>query len=361
MTARVACFITPHGYGHAARAAATIAALHRKLPDASFDLYTRIPRTFFEQSLDAPFEYHPLLSDIGLVQHDALHEDVPETIRRLDQWLPFDSQLVRDMADKLLERHTSLVICDIAPLGILIAKTAGIPSILVENFTWDWIYEGYREEHPAIMPHAEYLGECFTQATYHIQTEPICHRIEADLVTPPVAREARQSPGTIRKQLGLTPGRRMVLVSMGGIPEQHSFLDALRQVPDTDFVLPGTADEITRRDNTLELPHASRFYHPDLVNAADCVIGKVGYSTIAEVFHSGIPFGYVSRPHFRESPPLAGFIHEQMPSRPISPESFRSGAWVADVLPALLGHPRQIPPASNGADQIATFAANCIQ
>ncbi len=357
---RIACFVTPHGYGHAARAAATVAAIHRQLPNARFDLYTRVPPAFFEQSLEAPFEYHPLLSDIGLVQRDALHEDVPATTRRLDEWLPFDPQFIQDMADDLRKRHTSLAICDIAPLGILVAKAAGVPAILVENFTWDWIYEAYREEHPGIIPHAEYLGDCFAQADYHIQTEPICHRTEADLVTPPVAREPRESPEVVREKLELIPGRRMVLVSMGGIPEQHSFQDALLHVPDTDFVLPGTVDSLTRRGNTVELPHASEFYHPDLVNAADCVIGKVGYSTIAEVFHSGIPFGYVGRPYFRESPPLARFIDEQMPSAVITLDAFRSGAWVTDLLPTLLDHPRQAPPAPNGADQIAAFAANCI-
>jgi hypothetical protein len=357
----VACFITPHGYGHAARAAATITALHQRVPDATFDLYTHVPRTFFDQSLDAPFDYHPLLSDIGLVQHDALHEDVPETIRHLDAFLPFDPPLIQRMADHLQERGTTLAICDIAPMGILIAEAAGVPSILVENFTWDWIYEAYSHDYPQIVAHAAYLGDCFARADHHIQTEPICKRTAADLVTHPVAREPRTPRNTIRKQLGLAPERHMVLISMGGIPEQHGFLDALRQVPDTDFVLPGTVASVTHRNNTVELPHASSFYHPDLVNAADCVIGKVGYSTISEVFHSGIPFGYVSRPHFRESPPLARFIDKHMPSAAITPASFRSGAWITDSLPRLLDHSRQSSPAPNGADQIAAFAAECIQ
>ncbi len=357
---RIACFISPHGYGHAARAAATMAALHRHTPDTTFDIYTHVPRTFFEQSLDGPFDYHPLLSDIGLAQHDALHEDVPRTIERLDAMLPFDPTLIEGMAKHLRERRTVLAMCDISPMGILIAKAAGVPSILLENFTWDWIYETYAETHPRIIPHATYLTECFAQANYHIQTEPICRHIDADLVTSPVAREPRTPRDTIREQLQLTPGRRMALISMGGFPEQHSFLDALHARPDTDFVIPGAVEQATRQGNTLELPHNSGFYHPDLVNAADGVVGKVGYSTISEVFHCGIPFGYVSRPVFRESPPLAEFIAKHMPSVAISPDQFRSGAWVEESLPALLDQPRQQSPAPNGADQIAAFAADCV-
>jgi hypothetical protein len=33
------------------------------------------------------------------------------------------------------------------------------------------------------------------------------------------------------------------------------------------------------KQNLVLLPHHSGFYHPDLVNASDAVIGKVGYST----------------------------------------------------------------------------------
>jgi len=36
-----------------------------------------------------------------------------------------------------------LVVSDISPMGLLVAETAEIPSILIENFTWDWIYQGY--------------------------------------------------------------------------------------------------------------------------------------------------------------------------------------------------------------------------
>ena len=357
---RVACFVTPHGYGHAARASAIMAALHEQLPGAAFDIYTHVPRAFFEQSLDGPFDYHPLLSDIGLVQHDALHEDVPETIRRLDALLPFDPEHIQRVATRLRERETALVICDIAPMGILIAGEAGLPSVLVENFTWDWIYEAYSESDPLIVPHAAYLAACFSRADHHIQTNPVCNPANVDLVTPPVARKSRTASGHVRKQLGIVPGQRMVLVSMGGVPEQHDFLDTLHEETSVDFVLPTGVAEMSRNGNVIELPHSSEFYHPDLVGAADAVIGKIGYSTISEVFHAGVPFGYIGRPRFREAPPLADFVSRQIPSVPISPDQVRSGAWVSERLPLLLGLQKQEPPSPNGADRIAAFIAECI-
>ena len=80
---RIAYFISPHGYGHASRAAAIMAAIQRRSPDVVFDIHTHVPPVFFEDSLEGSFDYFPLMSDIGLVQHDALREDVPATIHRL--------------------------------------------------------------------------------------------------------------------------------------------------------------------------------------------------------------------------------------------------------------------------------------
>ena len=353
-TPHIAYFISPHGYGHASRAAAVMAALHRKQPATCFDIYTLVPKAFFEDSLEGPFEYHSLLSDIGLVQHDALHEDIPNTIQRLNAFLRYDPNTTRDVATQLQARKTLFVISDISPLGIHCATEAGISSVLIENFTWDWIYQAYTETHPAMRPHARYLHDIFLQADFHIQTQPLCAQKDSDLTTDPVAREPRTPTDTIRSQLNIKPGQNMILVSMGGIPEEHSFLSNLQQIRDCDFVIPGIGSQPTREGNTLTLPHHSEFYHPDLVAASSCVIGKVGYSTIAEVYHSRIPFGYVSRPTFRESPPLAAFISENMPSMSIPPESFRSGDWL-HILPELLKTTAERTARPNGADQIAAF------
>lgn len=355
---RIAYFISPHGYGHASRAAAVMAAIQRRSPDVAFDIYTLVPPVFFENSLEGSFDYFPLLSDIGLVQHDALREDVPATIRQLADMLPFDTVLVRPVARQLCHRKTIFAVCDIAPLGIRIAEEAGLPSILVENFTWDWIYAGYEESHPEIRQYADYLGDCFSRATHHVQTAPVCEHRKADLLTPPVARSARQSREETRARLCIPEGKQAILISMGGFPEQHEFVDRLRDVG-AFFVVPGTADTVRHEGNVIELPHHSDFYHPDLVQAVDCVIGKVGYSTIAEVYHSGVPFGYVSRSHFRESPPLAKYIADNIPSMPIAQADFRSGAWLKQ-LPELLALPRRCPALPNGADTVAEFVLELL-
>jgi UDP-N-acetylglucosamine:LPS N-acetylglucosamine transferase len=111
--------------------------------------------------------------------------------------------------------------------------------------------------------------------------------------------------------------------------------------------------------NLVLLPHHSNFYHPDLINAADAVISKAGYSTLAEAYFAGIPFGYVSRDRFRESPKLSAFIRQNMPGFEITGETFQSGNWV-DRISDLLDLKRKKTKVENGADQAAKYIVNFL-
>ena len=150
---RIAWFVTPHGFGHAARACAVIEALGERMPLA-LELFTTVPEWFFAASLKAPFGYHAVRCDIGLAQRDAMDEDLDATVRELDAFLPWPAALVDGLAEAVRARDCEAVICDVAPLGIAVARAAGVPAALVENFTWDWIYESYVDE-AAYKAHAE--------------------------------------------------------------------------------------------------------------------------------------------------------------------------------------------------------------
>jgi UDP-N-acetylglucosamine:LPS N-acetylglucosamine transferase len=363
---RIAYFISPHGYGHAARAAAVMMALRARDPAIRFEIFTLIPRWFFEDSLSEPFGYHSLLTDIGLVQKTPLIEDLPETLRRLDNLLPFDGPRIQEIAGQVSRLQCQLVICDIAPMGIAVAREAGIPSVLVENFTWDWIYQGYVEYEPRLTTHISYLQDLFDKSDYHIQTEPVCQRHTADLTTSPVSRKVRTPAREIRRQLGIPDTARMVMITMGGIPWDYTFLDQVTHQNNLYFVIPGAAEKMQVRTNSPDgssglvlFPHHSDFFHPDLLNACDAIIGKVGYSTLAEVYSAGVPFGYVARPKFRESQVLTAFIEQQIQGLAIAETEFRNGRWLS-LVSDLLALPRIRRQGAAGADQVAYFLGELL-
>jgi hypothetical protein len=141
---------------------------------------------------------------------------------------------------------------------------------------------------------------------------------------------------------------------MGGTAWDYSFLKDIETRPDLYLVVSGGNGQFPARPNLKRLASDSSIFHPDLVNACDAVIGKVGYSTLAEVYHAGLPFGYLERPQFREAGSLVDYIQAQMPGQRFTETELQDGSWLAR-LPALLALPRRRQGQANGADQIAQF------
>lgn len=350
---RLAWFISPHGLGHAAREAALIVALRQRRPALEVELFTRVPSAFFKESGVGPFYYHDLDCDLGLVQRSPMEEDLPATLASLAGRLPFDPHLVRTLANALHARGCRGVVCDISPLGLAAAHAAGLPSLLVENFTWDWIYDGYREEAPGFDPFSRQMRDAFALADWHVQTTPVCHPQDAADTVGVVSRAARTPRDTIRRRLGLRPGIPAILVSGGVLTGNRTEAwPLLARATDLDFVLVGGREPPTQHAHVRFLPQQSEFYHPDLVRACDAVVAKLGYSTVAECYQAGTRLAYLTRPRFRESAVLAQFARAHMPSVPLAPETWGDEAWI-DRLPALLA--QATPPARpvNGADTLA--------
>ncbi|MGD8665608.1 MAG: hypothetical protein PVF71_02875 [Desulfobacterales bacterium] len=355
---RIAFFISPHGFGHAARAASIMEALTAIDPAFQFDVFTTVPDWFFKQCHSFTFKYHHMLTDIGLVQQTPFQADLAATVRALKQFLPFDPAQVANRAEKLQQQNCVMVLCDIAPLGIRIAQAAGLPSVLIENFTWDWLYKGYKDR--ALNEFNPYLQSIFADATYHIQAQPVCQSGPAALSAAPASRKIQMPSREIRHKLGLSDSCKVVTITAGGVPKNYGFIDELKRVADIHFILPGATETESMQDNLICLPEYSAYFHPDLINAADAIVGKVGYSTIAEIYQAGVPFGYVARPESREMQPLVDFIENQMGGIAITESEFHNGAFT-EHLDNLLKIPRIPGRRPNGADQIAGFIASQLK
>ena len=349
----IAYFVSPHGFGHATRAAAVMAAIQTLEPAAHFEIFTQAPEWLFQVSLSGSFTYHSLMSDIGLVQKSPLEEDLGATLQRLKAFLPFDRELVKSLAEQVRDLGCQTLVCDIAPLGIAVAALAGIPSILIENFTWDWIYAGYMDAETGFSRHIEYLRQVFRSARYHIQTEPVTFYTPSDLITHPVSRLARTPSSQTRQRLGVPEDAKMVLVTMGGIESPLAFANHPSAQEDLYFVVPGGSPNSSAHNRIL-LPHHSDFYHPDLVHACDAIVGKAGYSTLAEAYQAGVAYIYTARASFRETDSLTAFIQKELGGFEIQAEEFLGGSWIPGLV-EILKRPRRKVERVNGAEEVGRF------
>ena len=132
----------------------------------------------------------------------------------------------------------------------------------------------------------------------------------------------------------------MVLVSVSGLDPNFAAARSFASPAGAAVVSPHRLD--------------SSWYHPDLVAASDVVIGKVGYSTLAETYHAGVPFGFIPHAGFRESPALEAFIGRHMAGLRLAESDMKTGRWV-NRLDALIALPRHHPGLANGADRAAAF------
>lgn len=355
----IACFVSPHGFGHAARMCAVLHALQQLVPELHAHIFTTVPEWFFRESLPGAFTYHACLTDVGMVQTSPLHEDIEATVEQLDVFLPFRASHIDELAATFRATAARAVLCDISPLGIAAAAAAGLPSVLIENFTWDWIYDGYAADHPRMAVFAQYLAGLFNRATLRIQAEPVCRRIPGAHTVPPISRPPRSSPATTRRALAIPDSSRMVLLTMGGVSHARIPSTSPDQPHDLTIVIPNNVPQLERNGNLILLPWHSDFYHPDLVAAADVVIGKLGYSTIAEVFSAGTALAWLPRPKFRESAAMAAFVRTAMDHVELSEAALDDGSWLQAIQP-LLGRPHRPQERPNGAPTAARIVAGVL-
>jgi hypothetical protein len=333
-----------------------IEAIRTRAAVVEFEIITTVPRWFFTDCLGEAFEFYHCQTDLGLIQSTPFEHDLDATLAHLDRHLPFSDKTVDALALRLDRSGTDLVISDISPLGVVVAHKAQIPSVLVENFTWDWIYAAYQETHPGFKPHSEYLANVLQTVDSHIQTEPLCRAMAAAVRVGPISRKVRATRQQTRALLKVDADVPLVLISTGGVAARYGFVDQLESQPDVAFAVLGGSATPQRQGNVILLPHHAPIYHPDLVHASDLVVGKAGYSTIAEVFHAGVPFAYVLRKAFRESAGLEAFIKKHLSGQNISEAAFHQGDWISRV-PHLLTVPRVQRTAPNGAQAVAQCIA----
>ena len=135
--------LSSHGFGHAARQATVLSALHRLQPSWRLVVSSRVSAEFLKLVCGAiPIEHRFVGWDVGMIQADALgvdEERTLEALKALETQLP--QHLDQEMA-WLAEQNTPvLVVADIPPAAAVLAKRLNAPLVWMGNFGWDDIYE----------------------------------------------------------------------------------------------------------------------------------------------------------------------------------------------------------------------------
>jgi L-arabinokinase len=366
-------YITGHGFGHASRSLEVINELAAARPDTRIIVRSRVPEWFLRASTASPIEIQPADTDTGVIQQDSLSLDETETIRQArDFYRNFQTaggaaSRVDAEASLLESLGATVVVADIPPLAFAAAHRAGIPSIALGNFTWDWIYGGY----PAFVRDAaeviDVIRGAYAQATLALRLP--FHGGFASLPAvrdiPLIARRSTLSRDDARRLLGIASDRPVVLASFGGHGLRLSYANA---ADGNDVTLLVTDHEAAVGESRGRLHvfaaadlNARHVRYADLVAAADVVISKPGYGIVSECIANGTALLFTLRGRFLEQDVFLGEMPRVLRTREISRDDLLAGRW-HEAVSRLLEQPS--PPermAANGAaiarDEIQRIAS----
>jgi L-arabinokinase len=357
-------YISGHGFGHAARMTQVIEAFARRTPSARIIIRSAVPRWFLDTSLTCPFALLPGDTDTGVVQPDSLSIDEAETARRAAAFYgTFDARAAAE-ADIVRGCGARIVVADIPPVAFAAAHRAGVVSVAIGNFTWDWIYGGF-EAFDAGAPGVRATiaaANATASRTWRLPFHGGFDGMPRVEDVPLVARRASVSRDEVRRRLQLGDHRPVVLATFGGhggnVPLQDAAVDGSFLAVATDYeVPPGEPPHPNLRIVTAEELRSQQLSYTDLLGACDVVATKLGYGIVSECVANAVPLLYTTRGRFVEQDV---FIREMPPflrCRAIGREALRAGRWADDVH-ALLAQPA--PPAqlrTDGAEVLGELLA----
>jgi UDP:flavonoid glycosyltransferase YjiC (YdhE family) len=357
-------YVSGHGYGHASRVIEVINAILAQRPETRIGVRTAAPRWLFDVTVKGRVTFSHLETDTGVVQVDALTLDEADSIRRA---AAFHTDLVSRAATEtrvLREINAGLVVGDIPPVAFAVAHAAGLPSIAIGNFTWDWIYADYPRVRlaPSLLPA---IRGAYARGTMALRL-PMSGGFESfsnvrDI--PFIARHATKSREEVAKALKLPADKPIVLVSFGGYGLQSLDSDQLAKfkkytVVTTTNVQLGRnrKDASERKGSFIGIPEEAVYdagvRYEDLVGAAEAVVTKPGYGILSECIANDTAMLYTSRGHFPEYDVIVKEMPQYLRTAFIDHNDLFAGKW-EPYLDKLLAQPKPKKKADTTGAEVA--------
>ena len=234
--------------------------------------------------------------------------------------------------------------------------------MVVSNFTWDWIYEGYESELSAAPDLLPTLRAAYSQASEGWRLP-----LHGGFATVPRCRTFRLSPGTRRGDRSIRRRAARPLAAAGPAARARIVRWLRRLRPRARAIrLHGRCrarDDGAGRGYPLitgaahliaeEEIYAKGLSYVDLVAAVDVVVTKPGYGIIADCVANGTAMLYTSRGRFVEYDVMVREMPRFLRCEYVDLESFLAGRWRGPLRRLLNQPPPPEVPRTDGAEVVA--------
>ncbi|MCC7182732.1 MAG: hypothetical protein IT509_04080 [Rhodocyclaceae bacterium] len=302
---RLVVDVSAHGYGHFGQTAPVLNALVQRMPDLELVLRSGLPASLLAQRLEGRFGHVPCSLDIGMLMADALHVDVPASLAAYrvfhDDW----DRRVDAEAVRLAELEPDLLLANVPYLSLSAARRAGVPSVALCSLNWADVVRHYFGRDAEVDRIVAHIASAYDAAMLFLRPEPAMPM--ADLANTvrlgPIAQRAQSRRDELVELIGLRPGERVALVSMGGVP-QWLPPDAWSQASAWRFLVREDARPGGQAVDLRALP----FSHLELLASVDALVTKPGYGSFVEAAVHGVPVLYLRRDDWPEEQALVQWL-----------------------------------------------------
>lgn len=350
----LAAYVSGHGFGHATRVGEVLRVVRERAPDLPIAVVTAAPEALFRAAVPGPLTYRHVACDTGLAQRGALAIDAVATVAAWQAFAVGQPARIAAEARWMRESGVRLVLGDIPPLAFAAAAAAGIRSIALGNFSWDWIYRHLAGRQPALHEAADAAASAYAEAELLLQL-PFAGDLSAFRareVLPLVARRPRLSRADVRARLGLEGF--VVLWSFGGLglfgfdtgrlarlaPRQVTVSDPEAGLPPNVRCIPNA-----------ELARLGLRYN-DMMAGADVVVTKPGYGIVSDAIAAGVRMVYTDRGDFPEYPIMVAEMQPWLASVFVSNDDMLA-ARIGDAIDHVMAMDQPPPPDLSGAERAA--------
>lgn len=322
---RFAIYVSNHGYGHASRVAALAKEFNK------FGIWTEIRTNrpaFLFSDLDQSYSRISLAElDFGVIHAEGLKTDLIRTEESLLQLLSRRSEIVQREVSFLREEQIDCVVSDIPFLICEAAAYANLPVLALSNFDWYFIYSELFRAKPNLKPVLNTIYGIYSKVK-------LAYRVPfsdaASMVAFPKAKEMgilarkKDSYRDIRGLHHLDAKLPIALSSHGGEGEIDLGLESFLKVWPGYLISSSASLEAS---NHLRIEKDADFL--DYLKAADILITKPGYSSLAEAVQAGKTILYKQRLNYPEERVLVGGLSGYPMAKDLGQTKLTKSTWKA--------------------------------
>lgn len=315
MKKTIVYYVSSHGLGHQVRTAGVVC----HIPKDIRLIMRSASETWFRQGhLGRQYEWRQGVFDCGAIQTTSLHVDETATIAEYARISRANTARLDDEVAFLEKNNAKAVVTDVPSYPLAVAACAGIPGVLVTNFTWKDIYEEFANAPREVIIELE---EQYCSAMLVLKTPlslPMTWLPNVKGI-PNIVRYPKDVSGELRRFFGIADKRRLVFLSVGqwSLPMDW---DRLSNFPDVAFLaFKGTISH----PSVYQLDQV-QWPSQHIVRSVDAVMSKAGYGTVTECLAGGTPLIYMPREGFSEQEALEQGLDEWGGGIRISEKEFYS-------------------------------------